>query len=157
MGVTLTQLVWKRASGRCEYCQIPQSADDAVFEIDHIISRKHVGPSVASNLCLSCYYCNSSKGSDISGLDKLTGRLTPLFDPRRQKWSRHFRWEGPYLIGRTPTGRVTVELLRINDRFRVELREELIAEGLFPPEQARDVPLSGSQLPVMNVIPIRFP
>jgi hypothetical protein len=28
-------------------------------------------------------------------------------------------------------GRVTVELLRINDPFRVELREKLIAEGLF--------------------------
>ena len=38
-----------------------------------------------------------------------------------------------YLIGVTPIGRITVELLKINDPFRVELREELIAEGLFPP------------------------
>ena len=37
-------------------------------------------------------------------------------------------------IGRTPIGRVTVELLRINDPFRVEFREELMAEELFPPE-----------------------
>jgi hypothetical protein len=37
------------------------------------------------------------------------------------------------LVGRTATGRVTVELLRINDPFRVEFREELMAEGLFPP------------------------
>ena len=38
-----------------------------------------------------------------------------------------------YLIGRTPIGRVTVALLHINDDYRVELREGLIAEGVFPP------------------------
>ena len=79
-----------------------------------------------------CVFCNSFKGSDISSLD---GRkLTPLFNPRRHKWARHFRWEGGYLVGLTPIGRVTVTLLNINDAFRVELREELIAEGVFPPE-----------------------
>jgi hypothetical protein len=131
MNAALIRLVRQRANGRCEYCQVPQEADDATFEIDHIIARKHIGPTVASNLCLSCFYCNSSKGTDISSLD---GRkLTPLFNPRRHKWSRHFRWEGPYLVGRTPVGRVTVALLNINDPVRVELREVLIEEGVFPP------------------------
>ncbi len=41
---------------------------------------------------------------------------------------------GRLLIGRTPVRRVTVALLRINDEYRVELREGLIAEGIFPPE-----------------------
>jgi len=59
--------------------------------------------------------------------------LTPLFNPRRHKWARHFRWQGAYLIGRTPVGRVTVALLHINDEYRVELREGLIEEGVFPP------------------------
>jgi hypothetical protein len=36
-------------------------------------------------------------------------------------------------MGRTAIGRVTIELLKINDSFRVEFREELMAEGLFPP------------------------
>ena len=63
----------------------------------------------------------------------MTRKLTPLFNPRRLKWSRHFRWEAAYLVGRTAIGRVTVELLKINDPFRVELRQELIEEGLFPP------------------------
>jgi hypothetical protein len=36
-----------------------------------------------------------------------------------------------YLIGRTPIGRVTVALLNVNDELRVELRESLIAEGLW--------------------------
>jgi hypothetical protein len=131
MDAALTRLVWQRAHGRCEYCHIPQGADDAPFEIDHVISRKHLGATIASNLCLSCYYCNSFKGSDLSTLDRKSRKLTPLFNPRRHKWSAHFRCDGPYVIGRTAIGRVTVALLRINDELRVELRKSLIAEGLY--------------------------
>ena len=131
MDAALKRLVWQRAHGRCEYYHMRQAVDDAPFEIDHAIARKHLGPTTASNLCLSCYYCNSSKGSDTSSLDRKTRKLTPLFNPRRHKWVRHFRWHGPYLIGRTPIGRVTVTLLHINEELRVELREELMAEGLF--------------------------
>jgi hypothetical protein len=43
------------------------------------------------------------------------------------------RWEGPYLVGRTPVGRVTVEVLAMNDPVRVALRQELIDEDLWPP------------------------
>ena len=133
MDAALTRLVWHRAKGYCEYCLIPQAADDATFQIDHIRSRKHIGKTVAGNLCLSCFYCNSFKGSDISSVDAVTRKLTPLFNPRRHKWATHFRWQGAYLIGRTPIGRVTVALLHINDNYRVELREGLMEEGVFPP------------------------
>ncbi len=133
MDAALTRLVWQRAKGRCEYCRMPQTADDATFEIDHIIARKHIGATVASNLCLSCYYCNSFKGSGLTSLDPKTRKITPLFNPRRHKWAKHFRWQGAYLMGRTPIGRVTVALLHINDEYRVELREWLIEEGIFPP------------------------
>ena len=133
MDAELIRLVWQRAGSCCEYCRLPQEYDDRPFEIDHIISRKHKGPTVPRNLALSCFRCNSFKGSDISGLDTVTHKLTPLFNPRRHKWSRHFRWEGAYLVGRTAIGPVTVALLKINDPFRVELRQELIEEGVFPP------------------------
>ena len=129
----LEDLVWQRAGRCCEYCHMSQDHDDTPFEIDHIIARKHGGPTVAGNLALSCFFCNSFKGSDLSGLTPDTRKLTPLFNPRRHKWSRHFRWDGPQLVGRTAIGRVTVAVLRINDPFRVELRAGLIEEGLFPP------------------------
>ena len=133
MDAALIRQVWRRANGRCEYCQLSQQFDDRPFEIDHIISRKHHGPTVAGNLALSCFRCNSFKGSDVGGLDPKSRKLTPLFHPRRHKWARHFRWQGTYLIGRTAVGRVTVAVLNINDHLRVELREELIDEGVFPP------------------------
>jgi hypothetical protein len=113
---------------------MPQEADDATFQIDHIVSRKHGGKSVASNACLSCLYCNSFKGSDIGAFDGATRKLTKLFNPRRHKWSKHFQWAGAFLVGLTPIGRVTVQLLRINDDYRVRIRAGLIEEGVFPPE-----------------------
>jgi hypothetical protein len=133
MEAALTRLVWRRAEGHCEYCQLPQEFDDRAFEIDHVISQKHDGPTVASNLALSCFRCNSFKGSDISGINTATRRIVGLFNPRRHQWTKHFQWDGAKLIGLTPTGRVTIEVLQINDPFRLELREELIEEGVFPP------------------------
>ena len=58
MEAALVRLVWLRAKQCCEYCQLSQEFDDRPFEIDHIISRKHRGHSVASNLALSCFRCN---------------------------------------------------------------------------------------------------
>ena len=133
MDEVLIRLVRQRAGHCCEYCRMPQDYDDATFEVDHIIAVKHGGPTRASNLCLSCLSCNSFKGSNIAGIDWKTRKLTPLFNPRRQAWMRHFRWNGPALVGRTPVGRVTIAVLNINDRFRIELRQRLIEEGLFPP------------------------
>jgi hypothetical protein len=51
--------VVQRAKRRCEYCQLAQICSNLSFEIDHIIARKHGGRTVASNLALSCFYCNT--------------------------------------------------------------------------------------------------
>src|SRR5205085_1381102 len=61
-----------------------------------------------------------------------TGKRTWLYNPRRQKWSRHFRWSGALLLGRTAVGRATINLLGINLPHQVALRAELILEGVFP-------------------------
>jgi hypothetical protein len=80
-----------------------------------------------------CPFCIQHKGPNVAGFDPKTRRLTPLFHPRRHKWPRHFRWDGPLLVGRTPVGRTTIVVLAINNILRVRLREELIEEGVFPP------------------------
>jgi hypothetical protein len=131
---SLQDLVRRRAGGLCEYCRVPESLDPLPFEIDHIIAEAHEGKTKASNLCLCCFACNRHKGPNIAGINPKTRKIVPLFDPRRQKWSRHFRWDGPILIGLTPTGRATVRVLRINLDHRVGFRQELIEEGVFPPD-----------------------
>jgi len=131
MPASLSQYVRQRAAGRCEYCRLPQAATHVPFEIDHIIAHKHDGRTVASNLAMACWYCNSFKGSDIAGLDPATGRLTRLFNPRRHRWTWHFRWDGPELLGKTAIGRTTIRVLQINCEEAVTLRESLIVEGLL--------------------------
>jgi hypothetical protein len=133
MDRALEELIWERAGRRCEYCQMPQEYDLTTFEIDHVIAQSHGGSTRASNLCLACFSCNSFKGPNLSGVDAKTKRIVKLFNPRRHKWHRHFRWDGPVLVGRTPTGRATVATLRINLDHRVAHRQELIDEGVFPP------------------------
>ena len=64
-------------------------------------------------------------------MDAVTGKLTPLFNPRRHKWIYHFRYEGGVLVGRTAIERTTVEVLRINLPNMVALREVLIEDELF--------------------------
>ena len=65
------------------------------------------------------------------GIDRVTGKLTPLFNPRRHKWAHHFRDDGDILIGHTAISRTTVEVLRINLPNLVALREVLLEDGIF--------------------------
>src|SRR5207249_12013893 len=96
MDAALARIVWQRARNRCEYCQMSRELDDTPFEIDHICSQKHHGPTVASNLALSCFHCNSFKGSDISSIDGVTRKLTPLHD-----------LAGSPLVSRVPPARIS--------------------------------------------------
>jgi hypothetical protein len=132
MDESLVEEVRRRAGGACEYCRIPQHLYPAPFQIDHIIAQQHGGATILSNLALACLHCNSHKGPNVAGVDPVTGKLARLLNPRRHRWERHFRWDGPLLIGRTPIGRTTIEVLAINDEFLLGLREELYGEGLFP-------------------------
>jgi len=133
MDRALEELAWRRARGRCEYCQLSQENHELAFQIDHIIALKHRGRTRSSNLCLACFACNNHKGTNISGVDPKTHKIVKLFNPRRHKWHRHFRWDGSVLLGLTPTGRATIIVLEINLDYRVDLRNDLIDDGGFRP------------------------
>jgi hypothetical protein len=92
------------------------------------------------NTCFACAHCNAAKGSNVAGYDSETGVLTPLFNPRVDDWKEHFRWQGGFLVGQTPIGRTTVDVLRVNDSDCVEQRQDLIEAGLFPPSPTESEP-----------------
>jgi hypothetical protein len=126
----LWSLVRRRAEEVCEYCRLPQAASPFVrFHVEHIIARQHGGATEPDNLALACGNCNFHKGPNIAALDPETGQLVPLFHPRRDQWSDHFTWNDTIVVGRTPIGRATVELLAMNHWERAEVRENLQAEG----------------------------
>lgn len=131
MDAALREALRWRAGARCEYCRLPERFATFRFQQDHVIARKHSGPTHLENLAWSCADCNAHKGSDLTGLDPSTGRLERLFNPRTDRWDEHFQWDGAELVGMTAMGRVTVALLQLNREERVALRRELMAAALF--------------------------
>ncbi|MBD1917960.1 MULTISPECIES: HNH endonuclease signature motif containing protein [Cyanophyceae] len=130
--VALRQLVTQRASGACEYCLIHQTFSIYSHEVDHATALKHGGRTVSENLVLACLPCNRHKGSDLTSIDPLTGEITPLFNPRSQSWAEHFQLDGGYILGLTAIGRTTLFLLKFNEPSRLQLRQTLAAQGLYP-------------------------
>src|SRR5262245_47579454 len=130
MEAALIRAVRQRGGNTCEYCRMPQRYYPTVpFPLDHIIARQHGGRTEKSNLAIACLHCNSHKGPNIAGLDPRSGKLTSLYHPRRHKWSRHFRFAGPAIVGRTAIGRATVAVLALNDPDFIAVRLALIAES----------------------------
>jgi len=129
MNEQLPQLVRNLARGRCEYCLIPEEGSRLGHVIDHISARQHHGKTELPNLALACGHCNSAKGPNVAGFDPQTGDLSRLFHPRQDRWSDHFRYEGPLLVGLTAIGRTTVDVLGINSRIRLVVRRVLMESG----------------------------
>ena len=123
--------VQRLAGERCDYCRMPAAYDPLPFQLDHIIAQQHGGETVLENTAWSCLHCNKHKGPNIAGIDPLTGQMVALFHPRRQRWHRHFEWDGPILVGRTRTARATIRVLAINDLAAVAFRAELMQEGVY--------------------------
>ena len=130
MDESLRESVRERAQDRCEYCLLPQSAARFfTFHVEHIRAKQHGGQDVEPNLALACPDCNAHRGPNLTSVDGLTDAVVLLFDPRRQSWNDHFIRQGALILGVTPAGRATVELLNMNEPERVEMREELLANG----------------------------
>src|SRR5687768_12331514 len=120
MDAATRRIVRARAGDRCEYCRLLQSAAAAFrFHVEHVRPRQHGGSDDADNLALACNRCNLHKGPNLTGVDPQGGAVTLLFDPRRDVWDDHFTLAGGRVVGRTPTGRATVELFRMNVPARV--------------------------------------
>lgn len=129
------EFVSNRAKRQCEYCQTQERVMGMPLEIEHIIPTILGGNSDEGNLCLACPFCNRHKGIRIDAVDEQTGDNVSLFHPRQQDWHTHFYWEegGLYLVGRTPTGRVTIATLQMNNPFVVRSRHIWIESGWHPP------------------------
>ncbi|NJL10045.1 MAG: HNH endonuclease [Calothrix sp. SM1_7_51] len=127
----LRKLIYSRANGCCEYCFFPEVVTLTSHEVDHVVAEKHGGLTEANNLALSCILCNKYKGSDLTSIDPETGEIIPLFNPRKDKWNDNFLLEGADFVPLTAKGRVTIRLLQLNRRDRVEERQFLIENRMF--------------------------
>ena len=133
------RVVRERAQRRCEYCHADERWQFIRFTIDHVVPQSAGGSDDADNLALACRNCNERRGNRLEGRDPETQTFVLLFNPRRERWSEHFVWDRACLriLGRTPSGRATVELLDLNDDRHegtvVRIRQRDIADGYHPP------------------------
>jgi HNH endonuclease len=128
----LRRQVIERASNQCEYCLLPASAAFFPHEVDHVVAVKHGGLTSADNLAYACWRCNRHKGTDLGSFDPATQQFSLLFNPRTHAWSAHFVLQGAQLLGITPEGRTTIQLLQLNREERIVERQRLIETGQYP-------------------------
>jgi hypothetical protein len=123
------------ATGRCEYCRLPESADEWPFHVDHIIAQVHGGSDDLENLSWSCTQCNLHKGTNFVSIDPMTGQHVDLFNPRRDGWREHFMLgTDGQILGLSASGRATVRLLDMNGTPQIDLRRALIQQGEYETE-----------------------
>ena len=132
----MRRLVIQRANGVCEYCLIHQEDAHFSFHVDHIISRKQLGPTTSGNLALACLRCNVAKGTDPGAFIGRPRRLVRLFHPRQDRWEEHFRFAAARIVPLTEVAEATVQLLHLNAGDRVLLRRTLIKSGRYPSLEA---------------------
>jgi hypothetical protein len=126
-----------QAGNQCGYCRSLQKYVLGVLEIEHIIPKAKGGTDEEENLWLACRLCNSYKGIQTDAEDPVTAKRMKLFNPRQQKWSRHFAWsdDGTQILGRTACGRATVIALQLNNIVSVTVRQQWVIAGWHPPTE----------------------
>jgi hypothetical protein len=135
VSATLRQVVTERARNRCEYCQSPERITGGPLHVEHVIPEMSGGPTTLDNLALACARCNLHKGIRTHHQDPVSSRNVSLFNPRSQKWSRHFLWReaGVRIEGRTQIGRATINALDMNHPTIVMARSLWVSLGMHPP------------------------
>ena len=132
-------VVRERANLRCEYCHADERWQFVRFTLDHVLPKSVGGSDDADNLALACRNCNERRGNRIEGRDPETSEVVLLFKPRRDIWAEHFVWdvERIRIVGLTPTGRATVEMLDLNDDRHDSailcIRQRDVSDGYHPP------------------------
>ncbi|MEM9946864.1 MAG: HNH endonuclease [Cyanobacteria bacterium P01_D01_bin.36] len=126
----------QQARNRYGYCLSLQQYVLGTLEIEYIIPKSAGGSSREDNLWMACRPCNSHKADRTHGIDPLSEETVALYHPRKQTWNDHFAWsnDGTHIVGTTPCGRVTVEILQLNNPFSVAVRRSWVSVGWHPPK-----------------------
>jgi 5-methylcytosine-specific restriction endonuclease McrA len=128
--------VRQRAGFLCEYCHTNERWQYVRFTIDHLKAISEGGEDDWENLALACFHCNRRKSNKQSALDRETGIIVPLFNPRVHAWAEHFIWsaDGLQILPLTAIGRATVELLALNRERILRIRAADVSVNRHPPE-----------------------
>ncbi len=133
---SIRKKVFERAKGLCEYCFLPEEYSVSVFEFEHIHPVSKGGKTILKNLALSCSGCNKYKSHRISAVVSETKETILFFNPRTDKWNKHFKWNEDFteMIALTAKAGVTIKALKLNRKGLKNLRRILHLVGKHPPK-----------------------
>ena len=133
----LSRLIAERAQWHCEYCHSPAAFSTQPFEIDHIIPLSKNGLTVLENLAFSCGLQQLQRGQNARARPE-DGPPRPALPSAATAMEAAFSWSADFLriVGRTATGRATVDTLQLNRVELLNLRRLLRAAGEYPPSLA---------------------
>ncbi|MBI1927939.1 HNH endonuclease [Candidatus Poribacteria bacterium] len=128
--------VRRLANDLCEYCHASEKLQYVRFTVDHVIPLGKGGMDTLDNLALACFDCNRRKSDKFTALDPVTGEEVLLFNPRLDSWNTHFIWsaDGLFIVGLTPMGRATIEVLQFNRERVLNIRAPDVAVERHPPD-----------------------
>ena len=136
--IAIQRAVLELSRDYCEYCVVPSNFSTDYFHYEHIIALALNAPTELGNIARSCGICNNNKRDKIEHIDPLTQEIVRLFHPRQDVWTDHFQRSNDdlYIVGITPIGRATIDLLKLNRTNALNLRKLLKLGGLHPPSFA---------------------
>jgi hypothetical protein len=135
ISVELQRQIRSHFANCCAYCRTAESLTVTTFEFEHIVPLARGGETIFENLCLACSSCNRHKAVRQTATDPTTQTEVPLFHPQQQSWADHFEWneEAIEIIGLTPTGRATVDVLKMNRPQLLRVPQLWVKMGEHPP------------------------
>jgi len=129
---SLRVMVAKRAGFRCEYCKIAEQFSFFSFHVEHIISMKHGGQTIESNLAYACPICNYNKGTDIAAILPDVAHPVRFYNPRIDTWEEHFSiMPTGELLPLTNIAIATINVLKLNHPDAIIERKKLLDINLF--------------------------
>lgn len=134
--IAIQREVIRISDGYCEYCLHPESYSTDYYQFDHIQPIFEGGKNELCNIARSCGRCNIIKSQKTHAFDPITGKVFPLYNPRKDIWTEHFEWSDDQLLiyGLTEIGRTTIEMLQLNRESAINLRKLLKIIELHPPK-----------------------
>ena len=138
--VNIQRTILDLSHNYCEYCILPSNLSTDFFHYEHIIPVSLNGETVLENLARSCGLCNNNKRDKITHIDPISQNNARLYHPRNDLWANHFQWSDDdlHLVGITPIGRATIDLLKLNRVNAINLRKPLKMANLHPPNFTTD-------------------
>jgi hypothetical protein len=125
LSLDIREYVRTRAQYVCEYCGVHEARVGSELTVDHYHPRSLGGSDHPENLLYCCARCNLNKRDYWHGVDAELA----IWNPRTSPFEEHMVvLNGGIVSPITLTGRVTIDLLRLNRpqliAYRVGLREQ---------------------------------